>query len=197
MVVSMVHHRYVAIIVPVVGIFIIAALLVFPSGPAKPDTFSPIVDEKGDISLPKGYRSQWIHLGSWAVQEKAMGLGFHDVYTQPWSVEAYKKTGTFPDGAVLVKEVRHGNAAAMTTGHVSWAGKISIWFVIIKDTKGRFPNHPNWGDGWGWALFEAKDPSTNVSKNFRTDCIPCHIPAQQTDWVYIQGYPTLKEQSNP
>jgi hypothetical protein len=64
---------------------------------------------------------------------------------------------------------------------------------MVKDEKGRFNNNPNWGNGWGWALFKANDPTKNVSTNFQDDCIGCHVPAQDTGWVYIQGYPTLKK----
>ena len=35
------------------------------------------------------------------------------MYTQPESLAAYRKTGTFPDGAVLVKEVRTIESAHM------------------------------------------------------------------------------------
>ena len=80
----------------------------------------------------------------------------------------------------------------MATGQAYWAGDIASWFMMVKDEKGRFKDNPNWGEGWGWALFNAEDPNKNVSTNFQKDCIPCHIPAKNTGWVYIQGYPTLK-----
>jgi hypothetical protein len=86
----------------VVGVGLVAALLQVSSGAAKAATFSPYVDEKGNISVPAGYRSQWAHLGTWSVPEMMGGLSYHEVYTQPSSVEAYQKTGVFPDGAVLV-----------------------------------------------------------------------------------------------
>jgi hypothetical protein len=63
---------------------------------------------------------------------------------------------------------------------------------MVKDMKGRYRNHPNWGDGWGWALYEAKDPSRNISSDYKTDCLPCHVPAKNTDWVFMEGYPTLR-----
>ena len=62
---------------------------------------------------------------------------------------------------------------------------------MVKDQKRRFETSPIWGDGWGWALFDAKDPSTMVTKSYEQECRSCHVPAQQTDWVYVQGYPTL------
>lgn len=158
-------------------------------------TFSPFVDSSGGISLPKTYRTEWLYLGSWVVaDEKSPGYGYHDVFTQPSSIEAYRKTGKFPDGAVLVKEIRKVNSAAMTTGRqVNYAGNILSWFVMIKDHQGRFPDNPNWGDGWGWGLYEATNPDKNVSTNYKKDCIPCHIPAKTTDWVYVEGYPSLKK----
>jgi cytochrome P460 len=158
-------------------------------------TFSPYVDEKGGISLPKDFRDNWTHLGAWASPDNTAKGFFHDVFTQPGIVEGFKKNNNrFPDGAVLVKEVRSVKSASMTTGpNVLSADKEVLWFVMIKNDKNRFPNNPNWGDGWGWALFNAKDPSKNVSTDFKKDCIPCHVPARQTDWVYIQGYPSLHE----
>jgi hypothetical protein len=156
------------------------------------NSFSPYVDETGGISLPRDFRDKWTYLGAWALPQN-LPEGFHDVFTQPGIVEAYKKNSNkFPDGAVLVKGVRSAKSASMTTGpNVLSADKEVLWFVMIKDDKNRFPDNPNWGEGWGWALFYAKDPSKNVSTDFKKDCIPCHIPAKQTDWVYIQGYPSL------
>jgi hypothetical protein len=156
-------------------------------------SFSPYVDEKGNITLPKDYREKWVYLGSYVVpNEKAPGYGFHDIFTQPSSVEAYKKTGKFPDGAVLVKEIRKVKSASMTTGQANWAGEMSVWFVMVKDQKSRFTNNPNWGDGWGWALFEPSNPKKNASKDYKKDCFGCHIPAKNTDWVYTEGFHTLK-----
>jgi len=158
----------------------------------KNNGFSPYVDDKGNISRPKDIRDNWTYLGAWALPNN-MAEGFHDVFTQPGIVDAYKKNNNkFPDGAVLVKEVRSAKSASMTTGpNVLSTDKKVLWFVMIKDDKNRFPDNPNWGDGWGWALYYANDPSKNVSTDYKKDCIGCHIPAKQTDWVYIQGYPSL------
>lgn len=156
-------------------------------------TYATYVNKTGDIRLPENYRPQWGHLGSWAVNDaKAPGYGFHDVYTQPEVVEAFRETGQFPDGAVLIKEVRKISSRTLTTGPALWAGDTSVWFVMIKDTKGRFKDNANWGDGWGWALFEAGNRNINTSKGYLKSCLTCHVPVKQTDWVYIEGYPTLR-----
>jgi hypothetical protein len=157
--------------------------------------FSPYVDKHGNISRPTNYKRDWAHLGSWAVAKKKGSdvSEMHDVYTPRETIAAFNKTGKFPDGAVLVKEVRKTKTDRLTTGHAAWSSDIKIWFVMIKDQKGRFKDNDHWGEGWGWALFEAKDPTKNVSVDYETSCISCHTPVEENDWVYLYGYPDLKE----
>ena len=164
------------------------------NGETAEEDFSPYVDNKGKISLPKGYKQEWAHLGSWAVAKKAGQAvhELHDVYTQPETIHALHKKGEFPDGAVLVKEVHKTESDQLTTGHAAWSRDIKIWFVMIKDREQRFKDNDHWGDGWGWALFEAKDPTKNVSVGYDSSCLSCHAPAEDTDWVYTYGYPDLR-----
>ena len=157
-----------------------------------PDTFSSLVSSTGDIAFPVDFRLNYVHLGSWFVPEGGAS-GFHDVYTQRSAAEVFRKTGQFPDGAVLVKELRASKAGDYTTGaNVSFATDgLKQWFVMIKDRKGRFSQNPLWGRGWGWALFKPDDPQKNVATDYQKDCIGCHVPAQANDLVYIEAYPTL------
>ncbi len=110
-------------------------------------------------------------------------------------MEANRNTGKFPDGAILVKELRASSAADYTTGKaVSHATDgLKQWFVMIKDTQGRFAGNTLWDDGWGWALYKPEDRSKNVATNYNTDCLCCHVPAKDNDWVYTAAYPTLSE----
>jgi hypothetical protein len=55
------------------------------------------------------------------------------------------------------------------------------------------PSYLNDGGGWGWSWFDAANPVKTTSKDFRTDCLGCHIPAKATDWIYVSGYPGLKK----
>ncbi|SHE57284.1 Cytochrome P460 [Microbulbifer donghaiensis] len=169
---------------------VILALLVAPV--AKAAEFSPLVDTDGQIQYPRNFRTEMVHLGSWFVPA-GEASGFHDVYTERASVEAFRKTGKFPDGATLVKELRHSKSGTYTTGeNVSHAtGEIKQVFVMIKDAQGRFADNPLWAEGWGWALFKPDNLSKNVAKSFKADCYACHLPAKNNDWVYIEGYPTL------
>ena len=155
--------------------------------------FSPYVDDEGNINFPASFRTNMVHLGSWFVPE-GDASGFHDVYTERESVEAYLETGAFPDGATLVKELRASEAGNYTTGQgVNYAtSAIKQWFVMIKDAEGRFAGNPLGGEGWGWALFMTDDRSVNVATGFAADCLGCHVPARGNDWIYVEAYPTLQ-----
>ena len=162
-------------------------------GEAGTAPFSPYVDSEGRIRLPKDFRSRLAHLGSWFVPA-GEASGFHDVYTEPETIDAYRSTGKFPDGATLVKELRSHEAGSYTTGtDVAYAtSEVKQWFVMIKDSEGRFGENPLWGSGWGWALYKPGDPDTNVATDYRRDCLGCHIPAQKNDLIYVEAYPTLQ-----
>jgi hypothetical protein len=150
-----------------------------------------LVDKTGNIRKPADYRDHYQSLGTWAVLDPT-GNQLHVVYASPGAAEYYRKNGKFGDGTVLVKEVIGTDHAKMTTGDAYRASAMIQWFVMIKDEKHRFPNSGLWGDGWGWALFKADAPDKQVATDFKKDCKPCHVPAQSTDWIYVQGYPVLK-----
>ena len=155
--------------------------------------FSNLVDAKGNIAFPTRFREEMVHLGSWFVPSGGAS-GFHDVFANRQAVEAYRANGRFPDGAVLVKELRGAHTADYTTGQgVKRATtEVKQWFVMIKDAQGRFADNPQWGEGWGWALYKTDDPTRNVVKDYKADCLGCHVPAKHNDWVYTEGYPALK-----
>jgi hypothetical protein len=153
-----------------------------------------VVDPNGNLHVPDAYRTTYQLLGSWAV---AAGQGqgskeLHVVYASPGTIAAYRESGGFPDGAVLVKEVFQAATGQMTTGTVSHADNLKGWFVMVKDSKGRHAGNKLWGDGWGWSWFDAANPSITTSTDYRADCQPCHVPARTSDWIYIAGYPPLK-----
>jgi hypothetical protein len=154
-----------------------------------------VEDAAGNLHVPEAYRTTYQPLGSWAVsadQEKG-SKELHLVYASPGAVAAYSRDGHFPDGTVLVKEVYEAATAPMTTGTVSHADTLKGWFVMVKDSNGRHAGNKLWGEGWGWSWFDAANPVKTTSKDFRTDCLGCHIPAKATDWIYVSGYPGLKK----
>jgi len=175
------------------GLSVIAAASAFgQAGFGK--TTAAVVDDKGNMRVPADYRTRYQMLGTWAVAASD-GPGskeMHVVYASPGTIIAYRKDGRFPDGAVLVKEVFKTTTNPMTTGTVSSAGTLAGWFVMVKDDASRFPGSKLWGDGWGWAWFDAADAQKTASTDYKTDCQACHLPAKASDWIYTHGYPPLK-----
>jgi hypothetical protein len=149
-----------------------------------------LVDKTGNIRKPSDYRDEYEALGTYTVLDPK-GDQMHLTYASPGTAQYFRKTGKYPDGTVLVKEVFGTDHAQMTTGDAHWASGTKVWFVMIKDAKGRYPGNPLWGDGWGWALFKSDSPDKQVATDYKKDCLGCHIPAKSTDWVYVQGYPVL------
>src|SRR5262245_42947394 len=84
----------------------------------KADDFSPHVTKDGGISLPLDYREKFLHLGTYAVATKPDKPvdEMHHVYARPEDVQAYRRDGTFPDGAILVKDVTTVGSEKLTTG---------------------------------------------------------------------------------
>lgn len=201
------------VVLLVVGLALLSTAQVITSSSAgenKP--FAPnVVDAStGSIRVPEGYRL-WPTLGTWAhaktgnmVETDGPGVHeYHVVYTQPETIAHYQKTGQFPDGAVLVKELLHAKTMTMTTGPaVGHATTTKGWFVLVRDTKGRYKDSTLWGKGWGWSFFNAEDSVHTASKNFQAECIPCHMPAkslapanmlEEDRWIYTFGYPVLQK----
>lgn len=154
------------------------------------DAFRELVDKEGNIRRPKGVRDAYQSLGTFTVLDPK-GDEMHATYASARTAAAYRQTGKFPDGSVLVKEVFGTEHGRLTTGDAHYAAETKVWFVMIKDEKGRYPTNPLWGNGWGWALFKADAPDKQVATDYKKDCLGCHVPAKSTDWVYVKGYPVL------
>ena len=182
--------------VALIGLFMMADVTAYGGTDARSQygaTTKAVVDDKGNMHVPADYRTTYQMLGTWAVAADN-GSGskeMHVVYASPGVIDAYRKTGHYPDGAVLVKEVYKANTKPMTTGTVSSAGTLVGWFVMVKDDVGRFPKNKLWGEGWGWAWFDASNPRKTTSTDYKKDCQSCHVPAQASDWIYSDGYPPL------
>jgi len=142
------------------------------------------------------YQRDWVLLGSFSVRADDADKGareLHVVYASPETVDTYRKTGVFPHGAVLVKDVFATRTEALTTGIASYANTRKGRFVMVKDsTDKNAATSPLWGDGWGWSFYEGDETETTVTTNYKTDCLGCHEPARKQDLIYLQGYPILR-----
>jgi hypothetical protein len=180
----------------VAGVSATAGLAAYDAASAgeSPET-EAVADASGNLHVPDSYRTTYQLLGTWAVAaEQGQGAKqLHVVYASPGAIAEYRRDGRFSDGTVLVKEVFEAHTAQMTTGTVSSAGTLKGWFVMVRDSKGRYPGNKLWGDGWGWSWFDAANPSKTTSSNYRADCQACHVPARASDWIYVGGYPPLRK----
>ena len=186
---------------PAIGIAGVSAIVALaahgqidPSASSSGKKTEAVVDAAGNLRVPDSYRTTYEFLGSWAVaaDQSPGSKELHVVYASPGTITAFRVSGRFPDGAVVVKEVFQAETRRQTTGTVSAAASLKGWFVMVKDGTGRYPDNKLWGDGWGWSWFEADNPSETTSTNYKTNCLGCHVPARDSDWVYVDGYPPLK-----
>jgi hypothetical protein len=186
-------HRPTTIRYAILTFFVLLTALPAASPQRDPgnDNFN-LVDAKGNIRKPEWYRDRYQVLGAYTPVDLNNNTQMHYTYASPGAAEYYRQNGKFADGTVLVKQMFATDHAKMTTGDAHCATDTIVWFIMIKDDKGRYPGNPLWGDGWGWALYEADAPNKQVATNYKKDCLGCHVPAQSTDWVYVQGYPVLK-----
>jgi len=179
---------------PLAGAVLMAAALTAAVPADAASDFAPNVDAVGTITLPKAdFRKDWSFLGAWSVDDddREGAKAIHNVYAEREAVAYFRRHGRFPDGAVIIKELHHTATEPLTTGTASWASGLAGWFVMVKDAKDRFPGHPLWGDGWGWAFFNPAQPDKTETTSYKDDCIGCHVPAEKDDWLYIRGYPVL------
>jgi hypothetical protein len=148
---------------------------------------------KGELQIPKDYR-QWIFVGAPVTPHdlnngKAAFPEFHHVYIDPASYAAYKKTGKFPDGTILVKELATVGAKSSSSGNGYFAGEFAGIAVSVKDGK-RFPKEPGY---WAYFNFIGEDgkPLASAKAQATADCNVCHQQNTE-DWVFTQHYPVLR-----
>jgi hypothetical protein len=152
----------------------------------------------GELRLPKDYQT-WIYVGS-PLTPNALNKGkaafpeYHNVYIEPGSYQIYKKTGQFPEGTMMYKELQltlkpEENADGSRTepsGRGFFPGELGGAEVSVKDTK-------KFADGGGWGYFDYKDPkNTTVASVMPTaSCAYCHIANAKKDLVWTQFYRLL------
>jgi len=154
---------------------------------------SAMVSPDGSIVMTtQNYQQDWTMMGIFARLDENGVKQFNVVYTQPETVTAYRQTGEFPEGAVMIKELRQGVTEAEGDDKVSSLGALKGWFAMIKPPKANAPQGPLWGDGWGWAKFDADAPDATTTRNYQTECVGCHTPVKNTEFIHIEGYPLLR-----
>ena len=163
-------------------------------------------NDKGELVRPSGYR-EWVFVGTPLTPNdmnngKAPFPEFHAVYIDPDSWAHWKKTGTFREGTILMKELISVGSKAAVSGKGYFMGEFVGLEATIKSSK-RFPKEPG-----NWAYFsftvgesdnEATDKPKHGASLKRTaaafpaaSCNSCHDASAADDWVFTQYYPILR-----
>jgi hypothetical protein len=144
---------------------------------------------EGQLIVPSDYRN-WIFLTSSLdlnYDQPVPGTStsrslLDNVFVNPGAYDEFVKTGTWPDGTMLVKE----NRLAASAGTISKSGKFQTRVVSmelhIKD-QGRFPGN------WAFFVTDGKKPARYVAPG--ADCYSCHAAHGAVDSTFVQFYPTL------
>ena len=147
----------------------------------------PSYESDGRLRYPARYR-EWIYLSSgidMAYSKVALSMHstFDNVFVEPTAYREFLRSGTWPDGTLLVLESR----AASGRGSINQRGKYQSGEplgveVHVRDSK-RFK-----GD-WAFFSFESAKPATLIPMT--EDCYSCHQEHGAVDTTFVQFYPTL------
>ena len=159
-----------------------------------------VFNDKGELLLPEGYR-EWMFIGAPLTphglnNNKAGFPEYHHVYVNPDAYAVYQRSGVFPDGTVIAKELvllhkgdyKDGSKNA-PSGRGYFADKFNGMDVMVKDSQ-RYQET----NGWGFYNFGHHAPPYMSSAQAlpKESCAGCHQANAKKDMVFTQFYPVLR-----
>jgi hypothetical protein len=140
----------------------------------------------GQLLFPADYR-EWVYLStgfdmSYRPTMQSDRDVFDNVFVNPAAYRAFLATGHWPDGTVLVLEVRRAQQRGSINRSGSFQGEPLGLEVHLKDSA-RF--------GEQWAFFGFDNPRTGKLIPQSADCYACHAAHAAVDTTFVQFYPTL------
>ena len=149
---------------------------------------------KGELLQPVNYR-EWVFVGT-PVTPNDMNNGkaafpeFHNVYIDPASWTEYKRTGKFPDGTVMVKELVSVGSKQATSG----AGYFQGEFLGLEAAVKSAAKHSKEPGNWAYYSFTQPDkaPAKLAAMMPTATCNACHQATAKEDFVFTQFYPVLR-----
>jgi hypothetical protein len=148
----------------------------------------------GALVAPSDYR-EWIFLSSglgmtYGPNAPAPGapLRFDNVYVNPSSYREFLRTGAWPDGTMLVLEIRDSESKGSINRHGRYQTARAAVEANVKDSR-RF-------GGNGWAFFDltpSLDGKQPAAKRIPSPnrCEQCHSAHGAVDNTFVQFYPEL------
>jgi len=207
-------QRYLLASVLGVGL-VVGSVSLLTANPAAAQTQqSPVVfNADGTMQVPTGFR-KWVFVGA-PLPPEGLNNGryncneptgctrsnfpeYHHVYIEQKNVDAYLRTGSFPEGTVIVKELTRvlnptfpDGSRQEPSGRGYFNGAYNGIDLEIKDSK-RFAKT----NGWGFFTFGHHPMPYNKTSAERpaSECAGCHIAnVAKTDMTWIQFYPLLRD----
>lgn len=168
-----------------------AALALLAGGslaqPSSPEG-APRYDAAGHLLPPGDYRD-WVFLSSgvdMSYSDAPAPAGMHmfdNVFAPRAAVDAFRRTGVWPDKTVLMLEVRGGQAKGSINKQGQFqTGEIMGMEAHVKD-QARFKG--------GWAFFGVAGGKPSTQIPYAADCYSCHLQHAAADTTFVQFYPTL------
>jgi len=179
-------------------------LIAKPVAAAQPEQSAAVFDSKGNLELPdpQVFR-RWVFVGAPLTPNglnngKANFPEYHHVYIEEKNVAAYLKTGSFPEGTMIVKELTRvlnptfpDGSRTEPSGRGFFNGEYNGIDVSVKDSK-RFAK----SNGWGFFTFghHPLPYEKTAAEAPVTECAGCHLAnVASTDMTWIQFYPLLRD----
>lgn len=149
----------------------------------------------GELELPTDYHS-WVFLGS-PLTPNALNGGkapfpeYHNVYVRPEAFAAYRQTGRWPEGTIMLKELQlslpaaHPDGSSVeVSGRGFFPGARNGIDISVKDST-RFKET----NGWGFFNFGHHAPpyAKTAAVQPVAACAGCHM-ANATNMVFSKFY---------
>jgi hypothetical protein len=159
------------------------------------DSDKPVFADQATLLRPQGYR-EWIFVGSslglsYAQNPAARAGGaqlYHNTYINPSAYREFVKTGKFPEGTTMVLELLTQEQKQEPGLQGSYEKEVVGIEASVKDST-RFKEQ--------WAYFNFIGPGGQPLAKARAfakeACWSCHDVNAQTDHVFTQFYPALRE----
>jgi hypothetical protein len=160
----------------------------------------------GKLKLPAGFR-RWVFLGA-PLTPNALNDGeanfpeFHHVYVEEKNLDVYLKTGSFPEGTILIKELTRvlkptfpDGSRTEPSGRGYFNGELNGIDASVKDSK-RFART----NGWGYFTFghHPMPYEQTAAERPVSECAGCHLAnVAKTDMTWVQFYPLLRDKPKP
>ncbi len=160
-------------------------------------------NDAGAVMQPEEWR-RWVFVGT-PLTPNALNGGeapfpeFHNVYVEPSAYAHFEKTGEFPEGTQIAKELvlvrdsgqnMEDGSSSEVSGRGYFQGEFAGLELAYKDTK-KYPDEPG-----GWVYFSfghQPEPYNATAEAFPTEsCNACHQASAATDYVFTQFYPVLR-----